>query len=429
MKSTPEPDKPIVVGLDIGTTHVRAVVGQYNDQQQVNILGMGQSDSEGVRRGSIFHIEKTVKAIQEALAEAERHANIDIFKVHVGVGGDHIRSQQDNHIITVQREEDEISEDDFQLLCDGMRKRSVHAGMEILHVIPQDFSVDDNEGIDHPVGMPGMRLKGNFHIVTGQSSALRTLHRCVNKTERTVDGTMLQSLGAAKAVLSDEEKEAGVVLLDIGGGTTDVAIYNDNHLRHTAVIPFAGDIVTKDIQEGLQIMRTNAASLKQRAGRAYVDETQQEQILTISDIHGRSQKQLSALSLGRIIQARMEELLEMVCLEIKRAGYWPDQLVGGVKLVGGSAHLKGLGDLVEFVTGMDCTIGRPGELLAKGMTREVNEPAFATAIGLMLEGLEEAGTKVSDERAHHVRTQGETDGFIKVVKNWFEKAVKTDDLQ
>jgi cell division protein FtsA len=376
----------LVVALDIGTTKVCAVAGRKNEYGKLEILGVGKVDSVGVMRGVVTNIEKTVNAIIEAISSAERMAKTKFERVHVGIAGQHIKSLQHRGILTRDNDHTEISQKDIQKLVTDMYKLVLPPGDKILHAIPQEYTVDSEQGITDPIGMSGVRLEANFHIITGQISASNNIHRCVERTGLKVESMTLEPIASAIAVLSDEEKEAGVALVDIGGGTTDITIFQEGIIRHTAVIPFGGNVMTSDIKEGCTVMQHQAEQLKVKFGAALAEEVVENRIITIPGIKGRDYKEISEKNLARIIQARMEEVLDYVVWEIRRSGY-ERKLIGGIVLTGGGAMLKDIDKLCEFHTGMSTRIGAPIEHLAHGYQEKVASPIYATAIGLLLNGI------------------------------------------
>jgi len=376
----------LVVGLDIGTTKIAAIVGRRNEFGKVEILGLGKAESLGVTRGVVVNIEQTVASIKAAIAAAAENANVDIGEVLVGIAGQHIKSMQHRGMITRQSLDDEVNQKDVDMLIDNMHRLVMSPGEEIIHVIPQEYIIDSEIGIKNPIGHAGIRLEGNFHIITGQVSAVKNIFKCVNRAGLETIDLHLEPLASADAVLSDEEKEAGVVLVDIGGGTTDVAIFYDGIIRHTAVIPFGGNIITEDIKEGCSIIKTQAEQLKVRFGSSLAQENQENEIISIPGLRGRPHKEISVRFLAQIIQARMEEILEFVLFEIKSSGY-ERKLSAGIVITGGGSMLKHLAQLVMLTTGMDCRIGTPNEHLA-GADDELKNPAFATGIGLVMKGIE-----------------------------------------
>ena len=416
----------IVVGLDIGTTKIVAIVGRRNEFGKIEILGMGKSESFGVARGVVQNIDQTVQSIQTAVAEAEAKSGVDIKVVNVGIAGQHIRSMQHRGIKTRASNELEISQNDIDSLIDDMFKLMMAPGEEIIHVLPQEYIIDNESGIKNPIGMSGNRLEANFHIITGQIAAARNIYKCVQKAGLEVSELTLEPLASADAVLSNEEKEAGVVLVDIGGGTTDVAIFQDGIIRHTAVIPFGGNVITEDVKEGCTIIKSQAELLKMKFGSALASENQENEIVSIPGLRGRAHKEISVRNLSAIIQARMEEIVEHVYYEIKHSGY-EKKLIAGIVVTGGGAQLKHVSQLIEYITGMDTRVGYPNEHLAKG-SEEVTSPLFATSVGLVMKGLQTldkqnkkmvSTTGDKDKIKGHSRER--TTGFFDKLKSFFDE--------
>ena len=382
----------IVVGLDIGTTKICALVGRKNEFGKLEILGMGKAVSEGVVRGIVSNIDKTVDAIKRAIRQAEEQSGINIGVVNVGIAVQHIKSLQNNGSITRASADSEITQEDVERLTGDMYRLVTPPGSQIIHVMPQDYKVDYEEGIMDPVGMSGVRLEGNFHIITAQSTAINNINKCVNKAGLEIDNLILEPLASSMSVLSDEEKEAGVALIDIGGGTTDLAIFKDGIIRHAAVLPFGGNIVTSDIKQGCQVMQNQAEQLKVKFGKAIAEEASDYEIVSIPGLRDRAPKEISLKNLAYIIEARMEEIIELVYAEIQRTGH-ADKLAAGIVLTGGGAQLQNLVQLTEYVTGLDTRIGYPNEHLGKSKIEAVKSPMYATTVGLVL-----AGYRSLDER-------------------------------
>jgi cell division protein FtsA len=378
----------IVVALDIGTTKVCAIAGRRNEYGKLEILGVGKEESTGVLRGVVSNIEKTVKAISDAVQEAERRAGTKITNVHVGIAGQHIKSLQHHGINTRDAIHDEISQNDIDKLIKDMHKLVLPPGDKIIHVIPQEYTVDNEQGITNPIGMMGNRLEANFHIITGQITASKNIYRCVERANLNVTSLTLEPIASATAVLSDEEKEAGVALVDIGGGTTDIAIFHEGIIRHTAVIPFGGNVISKDIKMGCAVMDNQAEALKVKFGSAMAAELAENRIIAIPGLKGRDPKEISEQNLARIIEARMEEIIDRVFWEIRHSGF-ERNLIGGIVLTGGGALLRNIDKLVEFNTGMTTRIGVPIDHLAHGYAEDVCSPIYSTAIGLLLKGIDE----------------------------------------
>ncbi len=386
----------IITGLDIGTTKICVIVGKLTPQGKIEILGMGKADSYGVMRGVVANIDKTVEAIKQAVALAEASSGMQISEVYVGIAGQHIKSLQHRDILTRQDAESEIGMDDIDRMIENMHKLVLPPGDRIIHVLPQEFIVDGEQGIKDPIGMSGARLEANFHIITGQISAAKNIFKCVEKAGLKVIDLILEPLASSSAVLSEEEKEAGVALVDIGGGTTDIAIFQDGIIRHTAVIPLGGNIITEDIKEGCMIMKNQAEILKVKFGSALATETSDNEIISISGLKGREPKEIKVENLARIIQARMEEILEHVYYEIKLSGYHK-KLIGGIVVTGGGAQLKHIIQLVEYITGLDTRVGFPTEHLAKAKMEDIRHPMYATAVGLILKGFEDRNYQKQEE--------------------------------
>jgi len=377
----------IVAGLDIGTTKIACIVGRRNEQGKIEILGMGKSRSEGVTRGVVANIPKTVESIKVAMNEAADMAGVIIETVNVGIAGQHIRSMQHRGMKMRQSMEEEISQSDIDQLIDETHRLVMPPGEEIIHVLPQEYIVDNEQGIPDPIGMSGIRLEANFHIISGQVTAARNINKCVHRAGLNVTELILEPLASAEAVLSQQEKEAGVVLVDIGGGTTDIAIFFDNIIRHTAVIPFGGNVVTEDIRQGCGIMRDQAELLKTKFGSALAKENKENEVVCIPGLRGRDPKEISLRTLSEIIQSRMEEIIEHVYFEIKNSGI-EKSLIAGIVLTGGGAQLKHLKHLAEYITGMDTRIGYPNEHLAQSKVDAVTSPLYATGVGLVMKGFD-----------------------------------------
>lgn len=425
----------VVVALDIGTTKVCCLAGWKNAHGKLEILGIGKVESVGVLRGVVSNIEKTVNAIREAVEIAERNAGMKFNRVHVGIAGQHIKSLQHRGILTRDSENIEIASRDIDRLVNDMFKLVLPPGDKIIHVFPQEFTIDNEQGITDPIGMCGVRLEANFHIITGQITAVNNLYRCIEKAGLKVADLTLEPIASAEAVLSEEEKQAGIALVDIGGGTTDITVFHEGIIRHTAVIPFGGNVITADIKEGCTVMQPQAEKLKVKFGSALTNEVFDNRIITIPGLKGRDHKEISEKNLARIIQARMEEVLDYVLWEIRRSGY-ERKLIGGVVLTGGGALLAHLDKLTEYHTGMSCRIGAPVEHLAHGYQERVSSPIFSTAIGLMIRGLQDveagkvqapapkseaqADEKREPSNVAEEKSPGWLENMFRRTKEWFE---------
>lgn len=392
-------NKPVIVALDIGTTKVCAVAGVRNEYDKIEVLGMGTVTSEGVSRGVVSNIDKTVKAIREAVEIAEQRSKMKFKVVHVGIAGQHIKSLQHHGLLTRNDPNEEISSKDVDKLIKDMHRLVLPPGDKILHAIPQEFTVDDEQDIMDPIGMSGVRLEANFHIITGQITASKNIMRCIQKVGLDVADMTLEPIASSSAVLNDEEKEAGVALVDIGGGTTDITIFKDGIIRHTAVIPFGGNVITKDIQEGCSVMLDQAEKLKVRFGSALAEEIYDNRIVTIPGFRGQNPKEISEKNLSRIIQARVEEIFDYVYWEIRKSGY-ERKLIAGMVLTGGGALLKHINNLAQFQTGMQTRVGQPVEHLAHGYDGKIASPIYSTAIGLLIHAIN------NTEMEHQIQESG-----------------------
>lgn len=380
----------IAVGLDIGTTKIVAMIGRKNEYGKIEVLGIGKAKSLGVKRGVVSNITQTIQSIQQAIDEAEGVSGQKIEDVVVGIAGQHIRSLHHSDYITRNNPEEVIDEDDIANLVNQVHKLVMLPGEEIIHVLPQEFKVDSQPDIKEPIGMYGGRLEANFHVVVGQVSSIRNIGRCVKSAGLSLSDITLEPLASAAAVLSQEEKEAGVALIDIGGGTTDLAIFKDGIIRHTAVIPFGGNVITEDIKEGCSIIEKQAELLKIKFGSAWPGENKETEIVSIPGLRGREPKEITLKNLSKIIHARVQEIIEHVYLEIKNYGHETQKgkLIAGIVLTGGGSQLQHLRQLVEYITGMDARIGFPNEHLAGDSDDKLSSPSYATAVGLLMEGLE-----------------------------------------
>ncbi len=419
----------IVVGLDIGTTKIACIVGRKSEHGKIEILSMGKCESVGVTRGVVSNIEKTVHSIKAAVEEAQERVEgeLNVKVVNVGIAGQHINSLQHRGMLMRDNLDTEISQTDIDNLVEDMYKLVMQPGEEIIHVLPQEYIVDSEQGIKDPIGMSGIRLEANFHIITGQIAAAKNIKKCVDKGDLEVDEMILEPLASSESVLSEEEKEAGVVLVDIGGGTTDVAIFQDGIIRHTAVIPFGGNVITEDIKEGCTIMKRQAELLKVKFGSALASECQENEIVCIPGLRGREPKEISVRNLASIIQARMEEIIEHVYYEIKNSGY-EKKLIGGIVVTGGGAQMKHITQLFEYITGMDARIGYPNEHLAPTtMVDNITSPMYATGIGLVIKGFQNSYSNAganSTVAAKNHSTKRKGSFFEKILnksRTWFEE--------
>jgi len=375
----------IVVGLDIGTTKICVMVGRKNEYGKLDVLGMGKSVSDGVVKGKVINIEKTIVAIKKAVEEAEEVSGIDIKVVNVGIAGQHIRSSIHRGSITRPDRDEEITVEDVNRLTNDMHRMVIPAGNQIIHVMPQVYTVDYDDEIKDPVGMTGVRLEADFHVITADINSINNIQKCVKRAGLDIENMILEPLASSLAVLSDEEKEAGVCIIDIGGGTTDIAIFHENIIRHTGVIPFGGNIITSDIKEGCMVMQQQAELLKTKFGKAISLEANDNEIVSIPGLRNRPPKEISVKNLAHIVEARMEEIVDLAHAEILNSGF-EGKLTGGIVITGGGSQLHSVRQLVEYQTGMDARIGYPNEHLGKSKLEQVKSPMFATAVGLVLVG-------------------------------------------
>ncbi len=392
------------VGLDIGTTKIVAIIGKENEYGKIEILGIGKSKSLGVHRGVVNNITQTIESIQQAVQQAETDSGLKIDTVSVGIAGQHIRSLQHSDYITRANSEEVIGYEDVDNLCNQVYKLVMLPGEEIIHVLPQEFKVDGQAEIKEPMGMYGGRLEANFHVVVGQVSSIKNIVRCIKSAGLDLGEISLEPLASANAVLSQEEKEAGVALIDIGGGTTDLAIFKDGIIRHTAVIPFGGNVITEDIKEGCSIIEKQAELLKIKFGSAWPGENKDNEIVSIPGLRGRDPKEITLKNLSKIIHARVVEIIEQVYVEIKNYGHEEQKkkLIGGIVLTGGGSQLKHLKQLVEYITGMDTRIGYPNEHLAGDSEEEIASPLYATGVGLLM-------SAVASDAKHKPLTESATE--------------------
>ncbi|MEI8203032.1 MAG: cell division protein FtsA [Bacteroidota bacterium] len=397
----------IIVGLDIGTTKIAVIVGRKDKYGKIEILGFSNTESIGVMRGQVANIDKTVESIKIAIAEAEQKAGVQIGSVYVGVAGQHIKSIQHKGSIIRDNKDDVITKEDIRRLINNMRKLPMKPGEDIIHVLPQDFIIDGTGGITEPVGMMGVDVSANFHIITGHTAAIRNIEKCVQTAGLEVDGLILEPIASSDAVLSADEKEEGVALIDIGGGTTDIAIFQNGIIRHTAVIPLGGNIITEDIKEGCSIIRTQAEALKIKFGSAVASENSDNEIVSIPGLRGRPPKEISLRNLASIVQARVEEILDCAYFEIKNSGF--DKKISlGIVLTGGGAMMKHISQLTEFISGKDVRIGYPNEHLANNVLAELANPIYATGVGLVIKGLNDTEREApinKNDRKHESKVE------------------------
>jgi len=410
-----------IVGLDIGTTKISVMIGRKNQYGKLEILGTGKAVSIGVSRGIVANIDQTVTSIKEAVEEAKQKSGIDIKEVYVGIAGQHIKSLQHRGEIVRDNIEIEIEKSDIDKLKSNMFKLITIPGEEVIHVIPQEYTVDGEDGIQDPKGMAGVKLEANFHVITAQVGAVRNIMRCVEKAGLSPKELVLEPFASAVATLDDDEQREGVALVDIGGGTTDVAIFLDNIIRHTAVIPFGGNVITKDIKSGLQILEKQAELLKIKFGSAMYTDDQENVMVSIPGLRGREPKEIAVKNLSEIIGARMKEIIDLIYHEIKVSGY-ENKLMTGIVLTGGGSQIRNLKQLVAFVTGKETRIGYPNEHLGSESKDVVVSPMFSTGVGLVLKGfeyIENERPPKKNEANEETEIENDNGGIIDKIKDWF----------
>jgi cell division protein FtsA len=380
-------EQPIIVGLDIGTTKIAAIAGRKNEYGKLEILGFGRANSNGVKHGQVLNIDETIKAIRMALDNCySSNPNLSIREVYVGIAGHHIKSLQTRGDIVRQNTEDEITRKEIDQLVADQYKTYIPAGDQIIDVIPQEFTVDNFQNIPNPIGYGGVKVGANFHIITGDKNAIRNINRAVEKSNLHTKDLVLQPLASAAAVMGQEDMEAGVAIVDIGGGTTDLAVFYEGILKHTAVIPFGGENITNDIKTGLGVLRTQAEQMKVQFGSALANEAKSNAYITIPGLRGMPAKEISVKNLANIIQARMSEIMDFVTYHLKQVGLDSRTLNGGIVMTGGGSQLRHLIQLTEYITGLNARIGFPTEHLAAGHIEELAKPTYSTCIGLILKG-------------------------------------------
>lgn len=404
-------EQPIIVGLDIGTTKVVAIAGRKNEFGKLEILSVGRAESQGVNHGVVMNIDQCIRSIRMAIDKClSSNPDLDIREVYVGIAGQHIKSLQTRGDRVRTNPDEEITKQDIELLLKDQYKTFIPAGDQIIDVVPQEFMVDSMQTNSSPVGMNGVKIGANFHIITGDRNAIRNIKRCVDKSALITKDLVLQPLASAAAVMSPEDLEAGVAIVDIGGGTTDMAVFYDGILKHTAVIPYAGVNITNDIRNGLGVLRAQAEQLKVQFGTALADEANANSYITIPGLKGLPPKEISVKNLAHIIQARTQEILDYVLYHLKQIGL-DKRLYGGIILTGGGAQLKHITQLTEYITGLGTRIGYPNEHLAGGHDDELRDPMYATCIGLILRGYhdyENGSVKFSENSLIHASVDDAT---------------------
>ncbi|MDC9728647.1 MAG: cell division protein FtsA [Methyloprofundus sp.] len=398
----------LIVGLDIGTSKVAAIVGELNEEGEIEVIGIGSTPSRGLKKGVVVNLEATVISIQRAIEEAELMAGCEIRSVYAGIAGSHVKSLNSHGIVAIR--EKEVTQYDIDRVIDSARAVAIPADQKILHILPQEFIIDMQEGIKEPIGMSGIRLEAKVHMVTGSVSASQNIIKCIRRCELEVDDIVLEQLASCSSVLTDDEKELGVCLIDIGGGTTDIAIFSQGAIKHTAVIPIAGDQVTNDVAVALRTPTQSAEEIKKSYACALTQLADANEMIDVPSIGDRPPRKISKQNLAEIIEPRYEELMLLVQAELRRSGY-EGLMAAGIILTGGSSKVTGLIELAEEIFHMPVRLGVPQHII--GLTDVVENPIHSTGVGLLLYG-----------RDHVVSSEQLTDsgeGTFSKMKGWFQR--------
>ncbi len=396
-------ENSIIAAIDIGTTKIVAIAGRKNADNKFEILGFGTVPSKGIKRGAVLNIEEAIESIRAALDKAAENSGIKLSEVYVGIAGQHIRSTKARTTYTLPSVDHEISAPDLVFLKNKVLELAIDQGEEILHVIPQTFIVDSEVGIKNPVGMSGRQLEGNYHVVVAQMASVSNIKKCVNRVALKVNGLILEPLASSAAVLTNDEKEIGVALVDIGGGTTDIAVFHDGVIVHTAVIPLGGNVITSDIKQAFNILERQAEELKKQYGSALPEKSQEEIIISVPGLKGRPPKEMSLNTLSLIIKARIEEIVHAVMFQLEVSGK-ARKLGAGMVICGGGSLLKNVRQLFSHLTGYDVRIGYPNEYLTSDVVEEINQPQFATSVGLIMKGFEMQQTAHETKKTIEIMT-------------------------
>jgi len=400
-------DRNLIVGLDIGTSKVAAIVGEVNDSGEVEVIGIGSTPSRGLKKGVVINLESTVNSIQRAVEEAELMAGCEITSVYAGIAGSHIKSLNSHGIVAIRGKE--VSQYDINRVIDSARAVAIPADQKILHILPQEFIIDMQEGIKEPIGMSGIRLEAKVHMVTGSVSAAQNIIKCIRRCELDVDDIVLEQLASCSSVLTEDEKELGVCLIDIGGGTTDIAIFSHGAIKHTAVIPIAGDQVTNDVAVALRTPTQNAEEIKKLHACALTQLADVNEMIDVPSIGDRPSRQISKQNLAEIIEPRYEELMLLVQAELRRSGY-EGLIAAGMVLTGGSSKVTGLVELAEEIFHMPVRLGFPQHV--SGLTDVVQNPIYSTGVGLLIYGRDHF---LSNEQLLETN-----EGIFSRMKSWFQ---------
>ena len=404
-----KPNKDLMVGIDIGTSKVVTIVGEITVDNKINIVGIGSHPSQGLKRGVVVNIESTVQSIQRSVEEAELMAGCQIYSAFTGIAGSHIRSINSHGIVAIR--DREVSQTDVDRVIDAAKAVAMPADQKILHILPQEFIIDAQDSIREPIGMSGVRLEAKVHIVTGAVSAAQNIVKCLKRCGLNASDIVLEQFASSQSILTDDEKELGVCMVDIGGGTTDIAIFTDGSIRHTAVIPIAGDQVTNDIAIALRTPARNAEEIKLKYACALQDLADTNQMIDIPMVGERPGKHLSKRALAEVVEARYEELFSLVAAEVRRSGL-EDFIAAGIVLTGGASKVEGAVDLAERIFKMPVRLGTPQHVT--GLPDVINNPIYATGVGLLLYGLQQRDT------LKDAITQSNLKGLWSRMKSWFQ---------
>ncbi len=403
----------IVVGLDIGTSKIVAIVAKIIDEDRVEIIGLGHKPSQGLKKGVVINIESTVAAIQEAVREAELMAGVEIKSVYAGIAGSHIRSMNSHGIVAIK--DGEVAASDVERVIDAAKAVAIPADQRILHVLPQEFIIDNQEGIREPIGMSGVRLEAKVHLITGAVSAAQNISKCVQRCGLIANDIILEQLASSFAVLTEDEKDLGVCLVDIGGGTTDIAVFTDGAIRHTAVIPIAGDQVTNDIAVALRTPTQYAEEIKVRYACALQQLADPDEAIEVPGVGDRAPRELARQTLAEVVEPRYEELFELIRAELQRSGF-EASCASGIVLTGGSSKMEGVVELAEEVFHLPVRLGEPQNIF--GLVDVVCNPIHATGVGLVMYG-QRAGQPMMEDVGQ--RGEGSEEGVFEQMKNWFKR--------
>ncbi len=403
-------DKNLIVGLDIGTSKVVAIVGEVSPENELEIIGIGSSQSRGLKKGVVVNIESTVHSMQRAVEEAELMAGCEIHSVFAGIAGSHIRSLNSHGIVAIR--DTEVNYSDIDRVIDAAKAVAIPADQRILHILPQEFIIDNQEGVKEPIGMSGVRLEAKVHMVTGAVSAAQNIVKCVRRCGLEVDDIILEQLASSYAVLTEDERELGVCMIDIGGGTTDIAIFTDGAICHTAVIPIAGDQVTNDIAVALRTPTQHAEDIKVQYACALTQLTKNNESIEVPSVGDRQARQLARQTLAEVVQPRYEELFSLVQAELRRSGY-ESLVAAGIVLTGGSSKMEGAIELAEEMFHMPVRLGTPQYV--SGLSDVVKSPIYSTGVGLLLFGQQQGR-----DGAPHVGADTGVKSFLERMKSWFQ---------